>query len=126
MEDGRWCVNIPASQEGQPDPVGNDIKNNILYTPHTFRGSVSTYHTAVAGFSCDYNVVVGRFSIDGGGTNMSLTAWRALGYDQNSIVATPTQLFTNVPGNDYSLKTGSPAIDIGLALGSNVRTTYAI
>ncbi|HWO02254.1 MAG TPA: PKD domain-containing protein [Blastocatellia bacterium] len=118
--DGRWCVNIPASAEGQPDPVGNDVKNNILYTPHTFRGSVSTYSNSVTGFSCDYNVVVNRFSTDGGNSNMSLTAWRALGYDQHSIIATPSQLFTNSAVNDYSLKTGSPAIDAGLALGSNV------
>lgn len=118
--DGRWCINIPAAAEGQPNPVGNDVKNNILYTPHTFRGSVSTYSNAVSGFSCDYNVVVNRFSIDDGGSNMSLTAWRLLGYDQHSIIATPAQLFTNPAVNDYSLKTGSPAIDMGLALGSNV------
>jgi len=28
----RWCVNIPASTEGQPNPTANKIKNNILYT----------------------------------------------------------------------------------------------
>src|SRR6185369_3814550 len=32
---GRWCVNIPPSSSGQPNPAGNDIKNNILYTSHT-------------------------------------------------------------------------------------------
>lgn len=118
--DGRWCINIPAAAEGQPDPVGNEIRNNILYTPHTFRGSVSTYGNAVAGFSCDYNVVVNRFSITNGSSNMSLTSWQALGYDQHSIVATPSQLFTSAASNDYSLKTGSPAVDAGLSLGSNV------
>ncbi|MEK6301172.1 MAG: right-handed parallel beta-helix repeat-containing protein [Acidobacteriota bacterium] len=118
--DGRWCINIPPAAEGQPDPVGNEVRNNILYTPHTFRGSVSTYGDAVAGFSCDYNVVVNRFSTDDGGSNMSLTAWRLLGYDQHSIIATPAQLFTNPALNDYTLKAGSPAIDIGLALGSSV------
>lgn len=118
--DGRWCINIPPASEGQPDPVGNEVKNNILYTPHTFRGSVSTYGNAVVGFSCDYNVVVNRFSIDDGGSNMSLTAWRLLGYDQHSIIATPAQLFTNPAINDYSLKSGSPAIDVGFALDSSV------
>ncbi|MFY9610665.1 MAG: right-handed parallel beta-helix repeat-containing protein [Blastocatellia bacterium] len=118
--DGRWCINIPAAFEGQPDPVGNEVRNNILYTPHTFRGSVSTYGNAVAGFSCNYNVVVNRFSISDGNSNMSLASWQALGYDQHSIIATPSQLFANAAGNDYSLRTGSPAIDFGLALGSNV------
>lgn len=118
--DGRWCINIPAAAEGQPNPIGNELRNNILYTPHTFRGSVSTYSDAVSGFSCDYNVVVNRFSINDGNSNMSLVSWRALGYDQHSIIATPSQLFTNAAANDYSLKTGSPAIDVGLALGSSV------
>jgi parallel beta-helix repeat protein len=118
--DGRWCINIGASTEGQPDAIGNEVKNNILYTAHTFRGSVSTYSNSVSGFSCDYNVVVNRFSTDQGNTNMSLASWQAFGYDQHSIIATPTQLFTNPATNDYSLKSGSPAIDVGLALGTNV------
>lgn len=118
--DGRWCINIPASSEGQPNPTGNDVKNNILYTPHSFRGSVSTYSNAVAGFASDYNIVVNRFSIDGANTNISLAQWRALGYDQHSVVATPSQLFTNAGANDYTLKTGSPAIDAGFPLGSYV------
>jgi len=118
--DGRWCINIPGSSEGQPNPTGNDVKNNILYTPHTFRGSVSTYSSVVAGFACDYNVVVNRFSIDGGNTNMSLSQWQAFGHDQHSIVATPAQLFNNASANDYTLKSGSLAIDAGTPLGSDV------
>ena len=118
--DGRWCLNIPASAEGQPNPVGNNVKNNILYTPHSFRGSVSTYGAVVGGFSSDRNVVVGRFSIDGGNTNLSLAQWQALGYDQHSIITTPSQLFTNPVAKDFSLKTGSPAIDAGTSLGSDV------
>src|SRR5712692_3625585 len=47
----RWCVNVPSAAEGQPDPTGNQIKNNILYTPDTvLRGSVLTYSSAVTGF----------------------------------------------------------------------------
>jgi PKD repeat protein len=51
---------------------------------------------------------------------MSLASWQALGYDQHSIIATPSELFTNSASNDYSLKPGSPAIDIGLALAGDV------
>src|SRR5437588_10982227 len=53
----RWCVNIPAATQGQPDPTGNQVKNNILYTPDTgLRGSILTYSSAVSGFASDYNV----------------------------------------------------------------------
>jgi len=117
---GRWCVNIPPSSSGQPNPVGNDIRNNILYTSHTFRGSVSIYSASAAGFSSDYNVVVNRFSTDDGNTNRSLVSWQALGYDQHSIIATPDQLFTNAAANDYTLKSGSPAIDAGVTLSGDV------
>jgi hypothetical protein len=50
---------------------------------------------------------------------MSLTSWRALGYDQHSIMASPTQLF--VGGSDYHLKDGSPAIDVGVTLADVTR-----
>lgn len=118
--DGRWCVNIPASTEGQPNATGNQIRNNILYTSHTFRGSVSVWSNSVPGFSSDYNVVVNRFSIDGGGSNMTLAAWQALGYDQHSIVSTAEQVFSNPAGDDYSLGIGSPAIDAGMSLSTDV------
>jgi hypothetical protein len=114
--DGRWCVNIGASTEGQSEPVGNKIKNNILYTPHSFRGSISTYENDTPGFESDYNVVVNRFSIDQGGTNRSLAQWQAFGYDLNSIIATPSALFVNPAANDYHLTSGSPAFNTGTAL----------
>jgi parallel beta-helix repeat protein len=114
--DGRWCINIPPAGEGQTNPVGNKIKNNILYTPHSFRGSISTYGSAVSAFEADYNVVVGRFSTDDGNTSLSLSQWQAFGYDQHSVIATPSQLFANASGNDYTLRVASPAIDAGTLL----------
>jgi parallel beta-helix repeat protein len=114
--DGRWCINIPAATEGQPDPVGNKIRNNILYTPHTFRGSISTYSNSVSGFESDYNTVVNRFSTDEGDTNMTLTAWQAFGFDLHSAISTPAALFVNPAVFDFHLKAGSPAIDAGTSL----------
>jgi parallel beta-helix repeat protein len=112
----RWCINIPASSEGQPNPAGNVVKNNILYHPSSSRGSITTYSSSASGFESDYNVVVSRFSIDEGSTVISLAQWQGLGYDRNSIVALPDQLFVNAAGSDYHLKSASPAIDAGAAL----------
>ena len=114
--DGRWCVNIPAAAEGQSNPSGNKIENNVLYTPHAFRGSISIWGSSVPGFESDYNIVVNRFSDDGGGTNMPLSAWRSLGFDRHSVVSTPDQLFVNGSAFDYHEKEGGPAIDAGTIL----------
>src|SRR6185503_1803906 len=113
----RWCINIPASTEGQPDPTGNQIRNNILYTPDTgLRGSVVTYSASVTGFTSDYNMVVNRFSTNEGGSTLSLAGWQALGNDAHSAVSTPAALFVDPAGNNYHLKTGSPAIGAGASL----------
>jgi parallel beta-helix repeat protein len=112
----RWPINIAASTGGQPNPTGNQIKNNILYTPDAGHGSVTTYGPAVSGFASDYNVVVPTFSVDGDNTTISLSAWHALGYDLHSIVAVPANLFVDPANNNYQLKAGSPAIGAGISL----------
>jgi parallel beta-helix repeat protein len=109
--DGRWAVNIPDIND-----TGNKVFNNILYSSHTFRGSITIPIVGLSGFESDYNVVVDRLSADGGDTNQSLSAWQFLGYDTHSFIATPAQLFTNPGANDYHLKPGSPAIDTGVSL----------
>jgi parallel beta-helix repeat protein len=114
--DGRWCINVPASSEGQPNPTGNKLANNILYTAHSFRGSVSTYSRSAPGFDSDYNIVVGRFSTDDGDTNMALAAWQSLGYDRNSAISTPGALFADISASDYHPREGSPAIDAGVVV----------
>ncbi len=106
-----WAVNVT-----HPEAVSNRVFNNILFNPHGFRGSVSIPTPGLEGFESDYNVVVNRFSADGGGSNMSLTDWQALGYDAHSILATPAALFVNPAAGDYRLRPDSPAIDRGYAL----------
>ncbi len=113
---GRWCINIPASTEGQSNPAGNKIKNNILYNLHSFRGAITTYSNSASGFESDYNTVIARFSVDDGDTAINLSQWQAFGYDQHSTVATPAQLFIDSAALNFHLKTGSPAIDFGTAL----------
>jgi parallel beta-helix repeat protein len=112
----RWPINIAASTGGQPNPTGNQVMNNILYTPDAGHGSITTYAPAVAGFASDYNVVVAKFSDDGDNTTITLSAWQALGYDLHSIVATPANLFVDPANNNYQLKAGSPAIAAGISL----------
>jgi parallel beta-helix repeat protein len=108
--DGRWAINIPDTND-----TGNKIFNNIIFSSHSFRGSILIPTANLAGFESDYNVVVDRFSIDGGNSTINLAAWKTLGYDTHSFIATPAQLFVNPTTQDYRLKAGSPAIDAGIS-----------
>jgi hypothetical protein len=109
--DGRWCVNINNGS------TGNRVANNILYNLHSFRGAITIDSSSLAGFTSDYNAVIGRFSTDGGNTVIGLPPWQALGYDAHAFVATPAELFL-APGSDFHLRAGSPAIDAGTAAGA--------
>jgi hypothetical protein len=112
---GQWCVVIRPSTSS---PVGNKIKNNILYNYRTdgSHGSISTYSSSVAGFESDYNVVVDVFSATNESSFVNLVTWRTYGYDVHSLISTPAALFVNAGANNYHLKAGSPAIDAGTPL----------
>jgi parallel beta-helix repeat protein len=106
--DARWAVNLADGS------TGNVILNNILFNAQPIRGSVSVDLASIAGLMSDFNVVVDRFSTDGGDTRTSLDAWRnATNQDRNSIVATPAQLFVDPQTNNYQLRANSPALDHG-------------
>jgi hypothetical protein len=109
--DGRWAINIPNTVD-----TNNQIFNNIAYTAHSWRGSISIASPTLTGFVSDYNVVMDRFSTDDGDTRISLAAWQALGHDAHSIIATPAQLFVNPANANYHLASNSPAVDHGLLL----------
>ncbi|HEV7731312.1 MAG TPA: right-handed parallel beta-helix repeat-containing protein [Candidatus Binatia bacterium] len=106
--DGRWCINISDGS------TGNTLRNNILYSAHSFRGVISIDSSSVAGFSSDYNSLMNRFSLNGGGSVVPLTTWQAQGYDTHSFLAVPGDHFL-APGSDFHLKATSPALDTGTA-----------
>jgi hypothetical protein len=111
--DARWALNI------QNASTGNVVRNNILYNQQSFRGSIAISADSLPGFVSDTNVVMDRFSTDGGDTRVTLPAWRsATGQDTHSIIATPATLFVDFAGNDYHLSSTSPARDAGGTLGN--------
>ena len=106
--DARWALNI------QNASTGAVVRNNILYNQQSFRGSIAISSDSLPGLVSDTNVVMDRFSTDGGDTRVTLAAWRsATGQDAHSIIATPATLFANFAGNDYHLSSTSPARDAG-------------
>ncbi len=106
--DGRWALNI---RDGS---TNNTVLNNIFYNHHSFRGSISVSANSLSGLVSDHNAVMNRFSIDGGGSAITLNQWRAATQqDASSILSTPTELFVDPAMSDFHLRQGSPAIDAG-------------
>ncbi len=95
------------------DSAGNTVFNNILLSGNPGSGSVDMESGDMAGFTCDYNVVGNRFYSDG--STLSFSGWQGYGFDLHSPQATAAQLFINIASGTYLLKTGSPAIDAGIA-----------
>ncbi|MCK6555332.1 right-handed parallel beta-helix repeat-containing protein [Candidatus Binatia bacterium] len=90
--------------------VNNAVLNNILLHLGS-RGSLEVEASSFAGLVSDYNIVTTVFSDDV--DFLSLTEWRALGFDTHSIVAAAGAVFTDTIMANYRLKAGSPAIDAG-------------
>ncbi|MBW1811873.1 MAG: right-handed parallel beta-helix repeat-containing protein, partial [Deltaproteobacteria bacterium] len=108
-EEGRWAIIINGD-----DCINNKIFNNIILTYHEWRGSIVIPEPGILGFESDYNVIMDRFSADDDDSVISLSEWQALGYDNNSIIAAPNEMF--IGPDDYALYDGSPAVNAGLAL----------
>jgi PKD repeat protein len=107
---------LVADDGGAPLRLGsqasqNTIFNNIFYTARDGWPWVDADSNALTGAKIDYNVI-GEYEFVNGGNN---STWHTtLGFDTHSVEATPAQLFVNPGANDYRLKAGSPAINVGI------------
>jgi hypothetical protein len=113
--DARWCLNINTGS------TGDTIFNNILINLHSWRGSISIDSSSIPDFFSDYNVVVDRFSDDGGNSTMTLAQWQSLGYDAHSMLADPLDsIFVGWQSGNYHLQQDAQAVDSGTAAVSSV------
>ncbi len=108
---GRWALNMP-----NPGCTGNQLINNVFYTAHSFRGSISVWTPNPPGLVSHHNVVMDRFSTDSGSTRITLAQWQALGHEASSFIAAPADLFIDPALGDYRLAPGSDAVDAGVIL----------
>jgi parallel beta-helix repeat protein len=107
---GRWAVNI---QDGSQGTV---LRDNFLWSDHGSRGAIAACATCLVGLDSDRNAVEDRFSVDGGGTGITLAQWRtATGQDGDSFVATAASLFVAPGGGDYHPAPASAALEAGTA-----------
>ncbi|MDP6526170.1 MAG: right-handed parallel beta-helix repeat-containing protein [Kiritimatiellia bacterium] len=120
-DDGRWAIDIADATA-----VSNTVMNNILYTDHNWRGAISLADPAIPGFVSDYNIVMDRFSTDGGATRITFDEWQDFGYDRHSFIASPVGIFADAAGDDYHLTEFSPGTDdgqVGLAVTDDIEGT---
>ena len=108
--DGRWGILV---KDGANE--GTEIYNNIIINQHSFRGCIAIENQN--NFKSDFNIVNDKMSASGDGSTIPLANWQALGFDQNSQLADDlTAIFIDPSTNDFHLKSGSQAIDIGTNL----------
>ncbi|MHC4712700.1 MAG: putative Ig domain-containing protein, partial [Planctomycetota bacterium] len=115
--DGSGYYAITVTDAAGP-PTGNKFFNNILYHYSTAsnRGSICMATSGETDFESNYNVVMEYFGLDDNAQILTFAEWQARGYDLNSIQATDTALFVDPVGEDFHLKSDSPARDAGTTL----------
>ncbi len=106
-----------ASQAGFLNDANYSVTNNIFYSIKSNDGCL-VHNVSAINLTLDYNLYYHPNTniVQVGATKYAdLAAWQAAsGQDANSVEGDP--LFTN-PTSDFSLQTGSPAINAGTDLG---------
>jgi len=114
--DGGWAINITDAS------INNKVLNNILFTKHNYRGGLDCESNSLSGFQSDYNVVINKFTTDGGDNILNLEDWKKLTkQDLNSIISSPDAIFQNPATNNYHLIKGCDAIDKGSLINAPLK-----
>ncbi len=107
--DGRWAISIKNGS------VKNSVYNNILLGGGS--GGFEYNESSLEGLKIDYNIYYRKnsnYMINNDDENeITLNGWQNRGYDTHSFFKSPSELFVNLSGFDFHLKSGSPAIDKG-------------
>lgn len=104
--DGRWAVNIQGQSERTV------IFNNILWTPHRFRGVIALCAECVESTTSDNNLLRARLSLDGDATVVGVDAWRAAGFGVTSTFVDSRDALAL--DEAFTPRADSPAVDTGV------------
>ena len=109
-------VSTSNGTEAEAPAKNVKIKNNIFYVKSRTYPVIELHKQALEGFECDYNIYYCEEGIsnepvfDIGDKIISWDDWRALGYDEHSMIINPcfTDTVSLVPGKrlDYGFNTG--------------------
>ncbi|MCH7973249.1 MAG: Ig-like domain-containing protein, partial [Bacteroidetes bacterium] len=102
--------------------ANHKVFNNIFYST---RNGVIGFIRGIPESNVNYNLWLnasGGNILEFDGTTMNFTELQSAGIDVNGVNANP--LFTDLPGKDYSLRSGSPAIDAAFDLGASYNGSY--
>ena len=114
--DGRWGILVKDGGN-----INTQVYNNIIINNHAWRGCIAVENESQ--FTSDYNILNDKMNNTGDGSSITLSAWQALGFDNNSILANSmSSIFVNSTTGDYHLTSGSQAINIGTSLVSSIVT----
>jgi len=92
----------------------NAFYNNIILTEGSVPCISSTSSTNELEITSDYNLLSAHSTIgETSNGTFSFQEWQNLGYGEYSGQATMDETFENYAQNDYRLKEGSPAVDVG-------------
>lgn len=106
--DGRWAMNI------QDGAVNNTLRNNILYSAHSFRGAIDISMDSLPGLDSNFNAMEDRVTLDGGNSVLSLSQWQSQqSQDASSFATDLTGLFADQGNDNFHLLASSPAVDTG-------------